>query len=97
MLWLTGIDQEESICIIFPDAPEPKQREMLFLKKTSELIAIWEGHKYTKEEARTASGINQVHWLESFKPVLKKLMSEVEHVFIPTEYHAKQSLSLIHI
>ena len=94
MLWLSGIDQEESICIIFPDAPEPKQREMLFLKKTSELIAIWEGHKYTKEEAREISGIEQVHWLESYEPVLKKLMSEAEYVFIPSENHAKQSITV---
>ena len=47
LFWLTGIDQEESICVLFPDSPEKKQREMLFLKQTSEHIAIWEGHKYT--------------------------------------------------
>ncbi len=92
LFWLTGIDQEDSICILFPDAPEPNQREMLFLKKTNKQIAIWEGHKYTKEEAKDTSGIEHIHWLSSFEPVLKKLFSETDLVFIPSEYHAKQNI-----
>ena len=91
LFWLSGIDQEESILVIFPEAPEPSQREMLFLKQTSEQIAIWEGHKYTKDEATTVSGIENVHWTGSFNSVLKKLMSETDLVMIPTPYHAKQS------
>ncbi len=90
--WLTGIDQEDSICILFPDAPEPNQREMLFLKKTNKQIAIWEGHKYTKEEAKDTSGIDHIHWLPSFQPILKKLFSESDLVYIPSEYHAKQNI-----
>jgi len=92
LFWLTGIDQEDSICILFPDAPETNQREMVFLKKTSKQIAIWEGHKYTKEEAQEISGIDQVHWLSSFQPILKKLFSETDLVYIPSEYHAKQNI-----
>jgi Xaa-Pro aminopeptidase len=92
LFWLTGIDQEKSICILFPDAPEPNQREMLFLKKTNKQIAIWEGHKYTKEEAKETSGIDQIHWLSSFQPILKKLFSETDLVFLPSEYHAKQNI-----
>src|SRR5687768_16955759 len=57
LFYLTGIDQEESILVICPNANEPKHREILFLRETSELIAIWEGHKYTKQEAQEASGI----------------------------------------
>src|SRR5919112_2350244 len=49
LFYLSGIDQEESILLMFPDSQEPKHREILFLRETSELIAIWEGHKYTKE------------------------------------------------
>ncbi|MDX1478918.1 MAG: aminopeptidase P N-terminal domain-containing protein [Saprospiraceae bacterium] len=94
LFWLTGIDQEETILMLFPDAPVPEQREMLFVRKTNKQIAIWEGHKYTKEEATATSGIQSVHWLSSFESLLKKLMSETDLVFLSTSYHAKQSIEV---
>ena len=66
MFWLSGIDQEESILIVFPDAPIPAYKEVLFLKKTNEHIAIWEGHKYTKGEATECSGIRSIFLLTRF-------------------------------
>ena len=66
IFYLSGIHQEETILVLFPDAPDEKQREMLFTKETSELIAIWEGDKHTKESARETSGIQNVHWLDAF-------------------------------
>ena len=57
---LSGVDQEESILMLFPDAHLPEHREMLFLKETSELIAIWEGEKLTKEAAFETAGIKNV-------------------------------------
>ncbi|MFN5877577.1 MAG: aminopeptidase P N-terminal domain-containing protein, partial [Flavobacteriales bacterium] len=51
ILYLSGVDQEESILVIFPDARNEAHREVLFLKETSELIAVWEGEKLTKEQA----------------------------------------------
>lgn len=82
MFWLTGIDQEESIFISFPDSPIPAYREVLFLKKTNEHIAIWEGHKYTKEEAFQTSGIRSVFWLDDYKNIFPMLMHHCEHVYI---------------
>ena len=55
LYYLSGIDQEETILVIFPDFPNEKLREILFIKQTNEHIAIWEGHKYTKQEAVEAS------------------------------------------
>ena len=49
ILYLSGVDQEESILLLFPDAPYENQREILFLKETSEHIAVWEGEKLTKD------------------------------------------------
>src|ERR1700749_750118 len=63
LFYLCGIDQEETILVIFPDANSKKFREMLFLRETNERIAVWEGHKYTKEEARATSGIEEIYWL----------------------------------
>src|SRR5882757_9062593 len=64
LLWLTGIDQEQTILVIAPDHPLPEYREALFIRKTNEHIAVWEGHKYTKEEARAASGIQNIFWVD---------------------------------
>ena len=82
LFWLTGIDQEKTILIIYPDCPNPMYRETLFLRKTNEIIAVWEGHKYTKEEAKAASGIDKINWTETFEEVLPSLMAYCEHVYL---------------
>ncbi len=82
LFWLSGIDQEKTILIIYPDCPNPLFREALFLRKTNEIIAVWEGHKYTMAEAREASGISQIFWEESFDGALKSLMTYCDKVFV---------------
>lgn len=92
LLYLSGIDQEESILVIFPDSKDGKHKEILFLKETSELIAIWEGHKYTKEEATEQSGIATIYWLTDLERVLKSLMSEAEGVYLNSNEHLRASI-----
>jgi Xaa-Pro aminopeptidase len=87
--YLTGIDQEESILVVYPDFQNQRQREILFLKETNEHIAVWEGHKYTKEEASDQSGIKTIYWLSEFKSVFNTLMAEVEHVYLNTNEHIR--------
>ncbi len=82
LLYLTGVDQEESVLLLFPDAPEEKHREMLFLRETSEKIAIWEGAKLTKEQAREATGIQHVHWLDEFELNFRQAMVLADHVYL---------------
>ncbi|MBK9330234.1 MAG: aminopeptidase P N-terminal domain-containing protein [Sphingobacteriales bacterium] len=82
LFWLSGIDQEKTILILYPDCPNPIYREVLFLRKTNEYIAVWEGHKYTMEEAKEASGIRQIFWEESFESALKGLMAHCDKVYI---------------
>jgi Xaa-Pro aminopeptidase len=89
LFYLSGIDQEESILLFFPDTHEPKHREILFLKETNEHIAIWEGHKYTKEEATETSGIATIYWLSQFETVLSGLMTECEFVYLNTNEHTR--------
>ncbi|BDD08727.1 Xaa-Pro aminopeptidase [Fulvitalea axinellae] len=84
---LCGIDQEESILVLAPDSNYPELREILFLKETNEEIAIWEGHKYTKEEATVASGIKTVKWLDEFDRTMQTLMGEAENVYINSNEH----------
>lgn len=87
IFYLSGIDQEESILVLFPDAPQNEHREILFLRETSPEIAIWEGHKLTKEEASEISGIGTVYWLSEFHKVFNKLMSECDSVYLNTNEH----------
>lgn len=89
LFYLTGIDQEESILVIYPDAKDGIHHEVLFLKETNENIAIWEGHKYTKEEATAASGIKKIYWLSHFPVIFNTLMGECEHVYLNTNEHAR--------
>lgn len=81
LFYLSGIDQEQTILILFPDAPLPKYREILFLRKTNEHIAVWEGHKYTKDEARAASGIESVYWLEDYNSIVPMLLNHAVSIY----------------
>ncbi len=91
LFYLTGIDQEESILILYPDSPNPMFREMLFLKRTNETIAIWEGHKYTKDEALAASGIQRIHWLEEFDTILQLVLHQAESVYLNLNEHDRHA------
>src|SRR5471030_1563121 len=82
--YLTGIDQEQSILLLYPDCPNPLYKEVLFLRQTNEHIAIWEGHKYTKDEARAASGIENIYWLGEFDNILHSIINYCEHIYINT-------------
>ncbi len=89
LFYLTGVDQEESILLMYPDADDEKFREILFLRETSELIAIWEGHKLTKEEARARTGVARVEWLSEFPGIFRRVMCESEHVYLNTNEHKR--------
>jgi Xaa-Pro aminopeptidase len=89
LFYLSGIDQEESILVIFPDFPNEEWREILFLKETSEEIAIWEGEKYTKEAALSTSGIRTVYWLDQFETVFNTMMADAETVYLNTNEHIR--------
>ncbi|MCI0751597.1 MAG: aminopeptidase P family protein [Flammeovirgaceae bacterium] len=94
LFYLSGVDQEESILLICPDMPDKKYREVLFLRETNEMIATWEGHKLTKEEAREVSGIQTVLWLSEFHKLFHHLMAMggVEHVYLNTNEHYRSEV-----
>jgi Xaa-Pro aminopeptidase len=89
LFYLTGVDQEESILLFFPDSKNPMHREILFLKQTSDEIAIWEGEKLNKEQAFEVSGIKTVYWLTEFKTIFKSLMAECERVYLNSNEHLR--------
>lgn len=89
ILYLSGIDQEETILVLMPDFYDPKYREILFIRETNEHIAIWEGHKFNKEEARDISGIKTIHWTSQFKQIFNTLIAEAENVYLNTNEHIR--------
>lgn len=92
IFYLSGIDQEESILLLFPDAVEEKHKEVLFVRKTDEHIAVWEGPKLTKEEATKVSGIETVYWLEEFDTIFFELMTQAETIYFNTNEHYRQAV-----
>jgi Xaa-Pro aminopeptidase len=84
LFYLSGIDQEQTILLLFPDCPNPLYKEVLFLRQTNEHIAIWEGHKYTFEEARKISGIQNIYWIDEFWNILSAIIHYADHIYLNT-------------
>ena len=89
LFWLSGIDQEESLLLLYPENPNEKEREILFLKETNKEIAIWEGAKLSKEDAFIASGIRTVYWLEELESKLKELIIKADAVYLNKNIHSR--------
>ena len=94
LFYLTGVEQEESILVLFPDAHEEKHREIFFVRETNDHIAVWEGHKLTKEGARKLTGIRHVMWLHDFPVIQRLLMCQAETVFLNTNEHARAGVQV---
>jgi Xaa-Pro aminopeptidase len=94
LFYLTGVDQEETRLVLFPDHPDPKFREVLFLRETSELIEIWEGHKLTKAEAEQTTGITQkqIYWTHQFEQIFGQMIFEAENVYLNTNEHTRAGI-----
>lgn len=90
LFWLTGIDQEDSILIIYCDE-NADANEILFVKETSELIAIWEGEKLSKDEAFNTSGIKNVLWNDQFETKLDQLINQCKIVYLNSNEHSRAS------
>ena len=89
IFYLSGVDQEESILVIFPNAFDEKHREMLFLKETNEHIAVWEGEKLTKAAAFETSGIKNVYWLDQFETIMKVVMAQADKIYFNKNEHTR--------
>lgn len=92
LFYLSGIDQEDSTLVICPDGKEEKHREILFVKETNEQIALWEGKKYTKDEASAVSGIKSVYWNHEFDNVFKNLIFQIRNVYLNTNEHLRANV-----
>ena len=82
LYYLTGIDQEEVILVLFPDAPKEELREILFIRKTDDHTQIWEGWKYSKEEAREVSGIESIYYYPAFEGTIRRLLYHFDNIYL---------------
>jgi Xaa-Pro aminopeptidase len=92
IFYLSGADQEESILLLFPDAPYEHLKEILFLKETNDHIAVWEGEKLTKKRAFEVSGIKKVLWLQDFHKTLQEIMAYSDTMYINTNEHYRANI-----
>ncbi len=92
MYYLSGLDQEEIILVLFSDPPTEKWKEVLFIKETNEHIQIWEGWKYSKKEASDASGIDQVFFYDQFEEIMLRMISHVDGIYLDINEHERNVL-----
>ena len=94
LFYLSGIEQEESILVLAPDAFDPKLREVLFVREPSEHLKIWEGHKHSKEETRKISGLETVKWLSEFRTTFHGLICEADRVYLNSNEHKRAQVEV---
>lgn len=94
LFYLTGVDQEESILLLAPNARDEAHREVLFVKETNETIAVWEGAKLTQEQATQVSGIETVYWLKDFDRVFNSMVNEASHIYLNSNEHGRANIEV---
>ncbi len=84
LFYLSGVDQEQSVLVLFPECPNPLYREVLFLRQTSDFIAVWEGHKLSVKDAKNISGIENIFWLEDLWKILPSIINYADKIYLNT-------------
>jgi Xaa-Pro aminopeptidase len=94
VVWLSGVIQEKSMVILYPDNPDTSAREVLVLLRPNEHLEKWEGHKLRKEEATAISGINNIQWLDSIDAMLQVMMHHADNVYLNTNENDRLDVTL---
>ena len=87
IFYLSGVDQEESILLLFPNAKNANHREILFLKETNDHIAVWEGEKLSQLQATQLTGIKTIYWLDDFEKIFTQLATQCDTFYFNTNEH----------
>lgn len=94
VVWLSGITQEKTIVVLYPDNPDKNAREVLVLLKPNDMLEKWVGHKLRKDEATAISGIKNVQWLDNFDTMLQVMMNSADTVYLNTNEHNRLDTEL---
>ena len=87
IFYLSGVDQEESILVLCPNAKDDKHKEILFLKETNDHIAVWEGPKLNKDQAFETSGVKTVYWLKDSEKIIAELVDQCNIIYYNHNEH----------
>ncbi len=91
LYWLSGITQEDSQVILFPDNPDPRYREVLVLVRPNELKEKWDGKRLRAEEARAISGIQTIVWLDTLDPLLQQWVHLAETLYLDSNENDRKA------
>lgn len=91
LYWLTGIEQEDSMLVLFPDNPDPKYREVLVLVRPNELKEKWDGHRLRANEGRAVSGIETILWLDSLDALLQTWIHLADSIYLNTNENDRKA------
>ena len=94
LFYLSGIEQEETVLVLFPSAAEEKNREILFIREPNEHLKIWEGYKHTKEDARKISAVKNIQWLSEFPVMFRSLMCEAESAYLNSNEYKRANVEV---
>ncbi len=93
IFYLSGIDQEQSILVIYPDSPTPEMREALFIKQTSDLMVTWNGYKLTQAQAQEVSGIANVFWLDDFEAKIRPAINYAQNIYLSLNENDRSTIN----
>jgi Xaa-Pro aminopeptidase len=91
LFWLSGIEQEDSMVILFPDNPDPKYREVLVLVRPNELKEKWDGKRLRAKEAAASSGISTIVWLDTVDALLQTWVHMADHIYLDSNENDRKS------
>ena len=91
LFWLTGIEQEDSMVILFPDNPDAKYREVLVLVRPNELKEKWDGHRLTAAEGKEISGIETIIWLDTLDAMLQPWIHVADTIYLNTNENDRKA------
>jgi Xaa-Pro aminopeptidase len=91
LYWLTGIEQEDSMLILFPDSPDKKFREVLVLVRPNELKEKWDGHRLRRDEATAISGIETIVWLDAIEAPLQTWIHLADTIYLNTNENDRKA------
>ena len=91
LYWLSGIEQEDTMVILYPDNPDPKYREVLVLLRPNEMKEKWDGKRLRAEEGKAISGIERVVWLDALPALLQVWIHSADTIYLNTNENDRKS------
>jgi Xaa-Pro aminopeptidase len=91
LFWLSGIEQEDTMVVLFPDNPDPRFREVLVLVRPNELKEKWNGHQLRKNEGEAISGIKRIIWLDELEGMLQPWIHLADIIYLNTNENDRKA------